>query len=171
MKIRMLGQSCLVKTVVIFVLVLALTASVLAGCGAGGINKQTGGAVLGGIGGGLIGSRIGSGRGAIVATIAGAILGGLLGGEVGRQLDERDRLMMSQTTQGALEKSQSGVSTEWMNPDTQNYGTITPRLARVDPSTGRYCREFQQTVTVGGQTQQAFGRACRQPDGNWQIVK
>ena len=149
---------------------LMLTATlVLAGCGAGGINKQTGGAVLGGIGGGLIGSRIGSGRGQVIGIIAGTVLGALLGGEVGRQLDERDRLMMSQTTQGALEKSQSGISTEWRNPDTRNYGTITPQLARVDTNTGQYCREFQQTVTVGGQTQQAFGKACRQPDGNWKI--
>ena len=143
----------------------------LVGCGAGGINKQTGGAVLGGVGGGLIGSRIGSGRGQIVGIIAGTVLGALLGGEVGRQLDERDRLMMSQTTQGALEKSQSGIPTEWQNPDTQTSGTITPQLARIDTVTGRYCREFQQTVTIGGQTQQAYGKACRQPDGSWQVMQ
>lgn len=146
-------------------------ALVLAGCGAGGVNKQTGGAVLGGIGGGLIGSRIGSGRGQVIGIIAGTVLGALLGGEVGRQLDERDRLMMSQTTQGALEKSQSGIPTEWRNPDTLNSGTITPRLARVDPGTGQYCREFQQTVTVGGRTQEAYGKACRQPDGSWKVAQ
>ncbi|MBL29024.1 MAG: hypothetical protein CMM50_15910 [Rhodospirillaceae bacterium] len=37
-------------------------------------------------------------------------------------------------------------------------------------STGRYCREFQQTVTIGGRTEQAFGTACQQPDGAWEIV-
>ena len=37
-------------------------------------------------------------------------------------------------------------------------------------STGRYCREFQQTVTVGGKSQQAYGTACQQPDGTWEIV-
>jgi surface antigen len=35
---------------------------------------------------------------------------------------------------------------------------------------GKYCREFQQTVTIGGKTEQAYGTACRQPDGSWQIV-
>ena len=35
---------------------------------------------------------------------------------------------------------------------------------------GRYCREFQQSVTVGGQTEQAYGTACQQPDGAWEIV-
>ena len=35
---------------------------------------------------------------------------------------------------------------------------------------GRYCREFRQTVTVGGKTENAYGVACRQPDGAWEIV-
>ncbi len=36
---------------------------------------------------------------------------------------------------------------------------------------GQYCREFQQTIVVGGQQQQGYGRACRQPDGSWKIVQ
>lgn len=35
---------------------------------------------------------------------------------------------------------------------------------------GQYCREFQQDVTIGGQTQQAYGTACQQPDGAWRVV-
>lgn len=35
---------------------------------------------------------------------------------------------------------------------------------------GRYCREFQQEVTIGGKTERAYGTACRQPDGAWEIV-
>lgn len=37
-------------------------------------------------------------------------------------------------------------------------------------SGGRYCREFQQAVTIGGKTEQAYGIACQQPDGAWEIV-
>ena len=33
-----------------------------------------------------------------------------------------------------------------------------------------YCREFTKAVSVGGQPQAAYGRACYQPDGAWQIV-
>lgn len=33
-----------------------------------------------------------------------------------------------------------------------------------------YCREYQQTVTIGGTTQQGHGTACLQPDGSWQIA-
>lgn len=37
-------------------------------------------------------------------------------------------------------------------------------------STGRPCREFQQQVTIGGKTEQAYGTACRNPDGSWEVV-
>lgn len=36
---------------------------------------------------------------------------------------------------------------------------------------GGYCREFQQTVTIGGKQEQAYGTACRQPDGAWKVVE
>jgi hypothetical protein len=31
------------------------------------------------------------------------------------------------------------------------------------------CREFTQTVVIGGQPRQATGHACPQPDGTWRI--
>ena len=145
----------------------------LAGCRTdGSMDKQTGGAILGGIAGGLIGSRVGKGRGRQVATIAGAVLGSLAGSSIGRQLDERDRLLMGRSTQKTLERGKTNVASKWVNPDTGNRGTITPRRTyRVRRgATTSYCREFQQTITVGGKTERAYGRACRQPDGSWKIV-
>jgi hypothetical protein len=35
---------------------------------------------------------------------------------------------------------------------------------------GRACREFQQKIMIGGKAEQAYGNACQQPDGSWQIV-
>lgn len=35
---------------------------------------------------------------------------------------------------------------------------------------GRYCREFLQEVTVAGRAEQAYGTACRQPDGSWEVI-
>ena len=35
---------------------------------------------------------------------------------------------------------------------------------------GEQCREFQQTITIGGKTEKAYGTACRQPDGTWKEV-
>lgn len=36
---------------------------------------------------------------------------------------------------------------------------------------GRYCREYQSTVMVGGQAQPSYGTACLMPDGQWRIVR
>lgn len=36
---------------------------------------------------------------------------------------------------------------------------------------GLTCREFQQTITIGGETEQAYGTACLQADGAWKIVE
>jgi hypothetical protein len=35
---------------------------------------------------------------------------------------------------------------------------------------GRYCREFEQTVTVNGQTERAVGTACQDGNGVWEVV-
>jgi len=35
---------------------------------------------------------------------------------------------------------------------------------------GRQCREFQQEVTIGGNRTEAYGTACLQPDGSWEVV-
>jgi hypothetical protein len=32
------------------------------------------------------------------------------------------------------------------------------------------CREFQETVVVGGVRQPAYGTTCQQPDGSWKIA-
>ena len=37
-------------------------------------------------------------------------------------------------------------------------------------ASGELCREFQQRVTIDGRMQQAYGTACQNPDGSWQIV-
>ena len=33
-----------------------------------------------------------------------------------------------------------------------------------------YCREYTQTLKIGNALQQAYGTACRQPDGSWQLI-
>jgi len=35
---------------------------------------------------------------------------------------------------------------------------------------GRYCREFEQTVTVDGRTERASGTACQDEGGIWEVV-
>ena len=131
--------------------------------------KQTVGAVGGAALGGLLGSQFGSGTGQLAATAAGAVLGGLLGSEIGRSLDEVDRMQMQRANQQAT-SAPIGQSITWNNPDSGNYGTVTPTRDGTS-SAGEYCREYQQTVTVGGRTETAYGVACRQSDGTWRVVQ
>src|SRR5262249_29658898 len=55
------------------------------------------------------------------------------------------------------------------NPDNQTEGSVSPVRTDRTPA-GDYCREFEQTVTIGGQPQRSSGTACRQPDGTWRMV-
>ncbi len=151
-----------------FVLVGTMTV-LLAACGEDTGTKQTFGTLLGAGAGALIGSQIGSGTGQLAAVAIGTLAGAYVGSEVGKSLDRADRAAMQQTTQSSLESTPSGTTTEWRNPDSGNSGTITPQPA-YESSSGQYCREYQQTIVVGGQTENAYGTACRQPDGTWKIV-
>ena len=148
--------------------VVTLLAVGLAACSNAG-PKQTGGTLLGGIGGAVAGAQFGQGTGRLAAVAAGTLLGALVGSEVGSSLDNADKAAMAQTTQTTLEVASSGTSSTWRNPDSGHSGTVTP-TSTYQSSSGQYCREFVQTVNIGGRSEEAYGTACRQPDGAWQIV-
>lgn len=151
------------------ILPIALAAGLLAGCAEPAGPKQTTGAVIGGVAGGLAGSLIGSGRGNMAAIAAGTLLGALAGSEMGKTLDRADQMYMQQA-QARAYAAPVGQRIQWQNPDSGNYGYYTPMRDGRDAATGAYCREFQQTIVVGGQTQSAYGTACQQPDGSWKII-
>jgi len=131
--------------------------------------KQTVGTLGGAALGGLLGSQFGDGTGQLVATGAGVLIGGLIGSEIGRTMDEQDRM---RANEAVVESHQAplGETIVWNNPDSGNSGTVTP-VRDGSTSSGLYCREFQQTITVGGRTETAYGTACREPDGTWRIVE
>ena len=146
----------------------------LAGCRADGtMDKQTGGAIIGGIAGGLIGSKLGKGRGRKVATFTGALLGVLAGSAIGAQLDERDRLLMSRSTQKTLERGKTNVASKWVNPDTGNRGTITPRRTyRVQEGLRppAIAASSSRPSPWAERRNRPMAAPVRQPDGSWRIV-
>jgi surface antigen len=160
------------------VIALTLTLAVSAGCsqkgqGGLGLDRETVGSVGGAIAGGLLGSQVGSGSGQLLATGAGAGIGVLVGKEIAGRLGEGDQERVQRSTVDALER---GERARWENPDTGNYGYVTPQTKPMKPRPDErgqyeYCREFQQTVVIGGEREQAYGRACQQPDGDWKIVQ
>ncbi|SLN36017.1 RT0821/Lpp0805 family surface protein [Oceanibacterium hippocampi] len=150
-------------------IVAGLVALSLAGCTSTAGEKETAGTVLGGVGGALLGSQVGHGTGRLIGVAVGTFLGAALGGEIGRSLDRADKAALERAQNKAY-NAPIGEPITWNNPDSGNHGTVTP-LRDGTSSSGKYCREFQQEIIVGGERQNAYGVACRQPDGSWRIVQ
>jgi surface antigen len=147
-----------------------LISLILIGCATtqGGGRPKT---IIGGLGGAAAGGLLGAAVGGDTAgIIAGTLIGGLVGGAVGDRLDAADRREAQEAAQYSLERSRSGTTTAWQNPDSGNSGTVTPTRT-YQAANGQYCREFQQIITVDGKEKKGFGTACRQPDGSWKIVQ
>ena len=147
----------------------AVVVIAFAACSQNAGNKEVGGTLLGAAAGGLLGAQVGRGKGQLAAVAVGALLGAWAGNEIGKSLDRADRLAMQRTTQSTLETGRSREPISWRNPDSGHSGTVTPQPA-YQTNQGQYCREYQQTVNIGGRTEQAYGTACRQPDGTWKVV-
>jgi surface antigen len=154
------------KTLALLAILTLLAAGcggVQAGAGSGQIN-QIGGGLLGGIAGGIAGAQIGAGSGQVAAIIGGTILGAALGTYIGGYMDRMDQQQVNRT----LETQPTGQTSQWKNPDTGHRFEVTPVNTFQTPS-GQYCREFVTQVEVGGKLEQAFGTACRMPDGSWKV--
>ncbi|MGC1953069.1 MAG: RT0821/Lpp0805 family surface protein [Gammaproteobacteria bacterium] len=148
---------------------ICLAAALACGCASDMGEKQTLGGLLGAAGGGLLGSQFGHGSGQLAATAAGTLLGALVGSNIGRTMDDVDRLKAQQAYEHAA-RAPIGETITWENPNTEHSGSITP-VREGTSSSGLYCREFQQTVSIGGKSERAYGTACRQPDGSWKMVQ
>jgi surface antigen len=138
------------------------------GLGGTGINKADIGSIAGGLGGAFAGSNLGKGSGRTLGIAAGTLLGAMIGNQIGQSLDRADVMYHQQTSQRALETGKTGQIASWRNPDSGAAGTITPTRT-FQANGGAYCREFTQTINVGGRSEQAVGTACRQADGTWQL--
>lgn len=141
--------------------VLALTQ---VGCAAK-ITREQSGSVLGAVVGGVVGDQFGGGRGNDIATVVGVMAGAMIGSDMGKQLDKVDEM----NAQRVLETTPTNQTSTWQNPDTGHQVAFVPTRTYQETS-GRYCREYQSTVTVGGEVQRGYGTACRQPDGSWEMV-
>ncbi|WP_135076957.1 RT0821/Lpp0805 family surface protein [Terasakiella sp. SH-1] len=132
--------------------------------------KETLGTILGAAAGAVIGSNMGKGKGNTVGVALGTLAGAWLGSSIGRSMDELDKMKMERTTQEALENKPVGETSSWSNPDSGNYGSVTPTKTYYEPARTEPCREYSSTVTIDGQLETISGTACRRPDGTWRTV-
>ncbi len=129
------------------------------------MSKQDIGTVSGGVIGGLVGSQFGGGSGKLVAVGVGALAGALIGGAIGKNMDDTDRLKMTQ----ALETNKLNQPAYWQNQKSGSSYTVTP-TKNVTVDGNPYCREYTTTAIIAGKKQQMYGTACRKPDGTWEMA-
>lgn len=159
------------KKIAAVVVIAGLGTSALAGCA--NVERQTGlgtgaqtGAVTGAAAGGLIAGLAGAHPAWIVGSI---LMGAVAGGLVGDYLSDRDKEQHAATSYDALETQQTGGQSTWSNPDSGNSGS-TRILNVYRTADGRLCKDFEQTISAGGQSETANGTACQQSDGTWKPV-
>ncbi|MCG6861489.1 MAG: hypothetical protein LJE70_09480 [Chromatiaceae bacterium] len=77
------------------------------------------------------------------------------------QRREHERAMAAATS------SAPGEVITWQQANAR--GSVeTTRIER--SSSGQQCREFRESVTIDGRTENAHGTACQEPSGAWRIV-
>lgn len=130
-----------------------------------GSKTQAGGAI-GGATGAVVGASVADDN-PLLGALFGAAIGGLIGSSIGAQLDEQDKQYMNQATIVALNNNRGY---EWKNQENGNRGIISPTETYYDNNYRKYCREYTQTIMIGNQKEEGFGKACLQPDGNWKII-
>lgn len=151
------------------------------------------GLIAGALGGGVIGHQFGKGKGNTWATAIGAVTGAVVGQSIGTSLDRGERAYRRGNNGWGTSYYQSApvyysapapqvyyvspsyetrVRTYEVRPQPVNfYSYSTTTVDNSVGTNGRYCREYQAPVTVGGRTQGSYGTACMQPDGSWEVIK
>lgn len=145
------------------IIVASLSLSVFLG-GCTQVTNEGVGTVAGGVVGGLLGSQFGSGAGQVAAAAGGALVGAYLGGKIGQYMDRQDKMEV----QRALETAPVGQSVNWKNPDNGNQYSVKP--TRTYYVKEQPCREYITHATIGGKSEQIYGKACRQADGSWRVA-
>lgn len=133
----------------------------------GAVSKADVGTVGGAVAGGLIGSTIGGGVGQGIAIVGGGLLGAVLGNAIGSSLDNADRAAYDRASQHAME---SGKTRKWRNEDNGHHGSIVPHKGYHNEE-GQYCRKYTQYIYIEGKKHQGTGTACRDSNGQWNIVE
>ncbi|MDY0028658.1 MAG: RT0821/Lpp0805 family surface protein [Pseudobdellovibrionaceae bacterium] len=152
-----------------FLALLAIMSFTMTACMENTGNKQMVGSATGAILGGVAGAQFGKGTGQLVGVGVGALLGSLIGSELGKSLDQADMMYANQAQHKAY-AAPVGETISWNNPDSGHSGTVTPTKEGYSNTSGRYCREYSQTIYVDGRQQTGYGTACQNPDGTWAIV-
>ena len=127
------------------------------------------GNIIGALIGAILAYELGKDSSNKKAWIGLGLIGGWQFGGHYIKLTQRGQQLHSYTAYSSLEHLPDNSTNTWNNPNSGNSGNFTVRNTNV--YNGSPCREFTQTIYVGGRAQQGYGTACRQADGSWKIIQ
>lgn len=86
--------------------------------------------------------------------------------ELRQKMTDKDAELAGIAMKVSLSKARDNERRGWKNNQTQTTGSITP-LRSYSGGDGRNCRDYRETLTIGGSTASRDATACKQPDGSW----
>ncbi len=98
-------------------------------------------------------------------------MGSLFAGSAGvyEDMDETDIVLAVQAMQQALETGRKGEAVRWVNEETGNTGSVTPRRTFVTDR-GIFCRDYAEALTIDTTDAAIDNTACRTGEGVWTWV-
>ncbi len=130
--------------------------------------NTAGGAIIGALAGGLLGNAISRGPQRGAGTAVGAIFGGIVGASIGRNMDCEQRSYAYDASYRGFEAGRPNQRYDWRDPRGDAYGYV--QVGEYYQERERRCATYTQQIYVHGRPETASGRACRQPDGTWQMM-
>ena len=128
------------------------------------------GTAAGAAAGGFLGYQLGGGliMNSLFATV-GTAAGGAGGFYATRALMGSDLAAYERTAEKGLTQAGEGQVLDWRNPETGNSG-IFRTIRSFHMADGRFCRQYRTTVSFAKDVRSGVGMACRQDNGQWQVV-
>lgn len=87
-----------------------------------------------------------------------------------RYFTDQDWELFSETAQKALDAGKDGQRFEWHNAKSKSSGSMVPGAADT-AFDGKECRRLEIDSQARGVTGKSTNTLCRQPDGDWKILR
>jgi surface antigen len=97
--------------------------------------------------------------------IINAFDGGILPAAEFKKLSRKDKTRALLAEYRALEKSTTGQTVTWQNPNGKSSGTVTAAAPYQVGS--QNCRQYTHIAAINGKPVQSSGAACRSLNGRW----
>jgi surface antigen len=132
-------------------------------------DKKVFGQIIGAAVGGYVGSKIGSGATKDISVILGGAAGYILGGKIIEILSEKDRKEFNNVIENSLNFKPDNSSEFWQSDENQDVsGEVIP-LNNYQKN-NKNCRDFKKVIRKNNDIFEENSTACRNKDGNWEII-